>query len=147
MKLLNSRTRKKAKRRYLRLAALYRRAANRNDPGLDFSEAALMACRQYESTGKPPPGLVVDTYKGMVMPCGRINGYLLGKWMLDISVADAKREVQSGNFAKIEFYKGPTAWYWRSVLNSVKVPVEGYFAHLGLRIVDGAAINTASMEH
>lgn len=93
--------RKGIRRKYLRLAALYRRAA-RGSEGMDFSLDALAELHRYESTGKGKPA--------------RNNGWAYGKLALDITVSDAVTSIKSGDFCKAEFYRGPTAWYWKRAL-------------------------------
>lgn len=107
--LIQAARRKGIKRKYLRLAALYRRAA-RGSTGMDFSFEALAALYEYESTG----------HGGV----SRHNGWAYGKKkMLDVSVSDAVKGIREGDFCKAEFYDGPTGWYWRHILRSVSTGV------------------------
>ena len=93
--------RKGIRRKYLRLAALYRRAA-RGSEIMDFSLDALVELHHYESTGKGKPA--------------RNNGWAYGKFVLDITVSDAVSGIKDGEFCKAEFYIGPSAWYWKRAL-------------------------------
>lgn len=98
---------KKFSKKYLRRASVYRRAAGRNS-GMDFSFEALEACFDKESIGKP---------------ChDRNNGFLFGKWALDISITTWIEDIEAGHFCKADFYTPITRWYAEPALQNVIPP-------------------------
>ena len=94
-------------RHYLRMAALYRRAAR---PGVaDFSWSALLDMQRYETYGGSRPGAT--------------NGYLAGKRFLDVTLADAKTDAAKGYTCKAEYLSGPSAWLFERALSRVPAGV------------------------
>jgi hypothetical protein len=73
---------------------------------LVFDEDALLECYNYES-------------KGGVISAN--NGFYAGKRFMDVTVQDAIKEIQDGNFCKAEFYTPLRGWYWRKRLENVIV--------------------------
>ena len=100
------------KRKYLRMAALYRRCTR--PARMDFSFAALLEMYRFESLGgqKPPT----------------TNGYMAGKHFLDITVTDVKAELAEGTACKHEFYNSATGWFWKTQLERViAYPIHNVF--------------------
>lgn len=96
---------KKLKRKYLRLASVYRRYAARSK-FYDFSLQALLECYEHESKGTP---------------ASPTNGYLYGKWCKDISVVTWREDIAKGDFCKAEFTMGIDGWWATKALETVIV--------------------------
>lgn len=94
------------KKKYLRLASVYRRSASR-DTTFDWSVSALIECHAHESTGAP---------------LSKSNGYGYGKWMKDINLASWIEDIQKGDFCKFEFTRGIDRWWSEPALRNVIVP-------------------------
>lgn len=94
-------------KKYLRLAAVYRRYAGRKS-GFDFSMQALIDRHQFESKG---------------IKAKKDNGYVFGKWAKDISVATWREDIVAGHFCKAEFYTPLDKWWTEPALESLVVPV------------------------
>lgn len=94
-------------KKYLRLAAVYRRYAGRKS-GFDFSLQALIDCHQFESKG---------------IKAKKDNGYIFGKWAKDISVATWREDIVAGHFCKAEFYTPLDKWWTEPALESLIVPL------------------------
>lgn len=99
--------RPKLKRTYLRRAAVYRRFAGR-DSGMDFSADALLGCYRYESSGGAKPA--------------RNNGYVFGKWAMDVTIATWREDIRAGLFCKAEFITPLSKWYAVPALSTVISP-------------------------
>jgi hypothetical protein len=97
---------KPLKKKYLRIASVYRRFAGRS-PHFDFSLESLIECFEYESHGKP---------------ASKKNGYVFGKWAKDITVATWREDLEAGLFCKAEFYTPCDKWWAEPALESVIVP-------------------------
>ena len=93
-------------RKYLRLVAVYRRAAERN-PAWDYSADALMECFLHESEGKP---------------VSANNGYAIGKKWKDVTIAQWREDIAKGDFCKAEFVTPLTRWYAEPALSSIQPP-------------------------
>lgn len=100
MKLFNHDTKKthdvKISKKYLRLAATYRRFSDRHNTYWDFSLDALVDCYNHESSG----GSYLEN-----------NGYVHGKWSKDITVAMWVEDIKNGYSAKIEYYTPLNKWW------------------------------------
>jgi hypothetical protein len=92
-------------KKYLRLAATYRRCAGR-DKHFDFSLASLIECFIHESKG---------------LPASKNNGYVFGKWNKDITISTWKEDIRAGLFAKFEFYTPLNKWWAEPALKNVIV--------------------------
>lgn len=92
----------KLSKQYMLQAALFRRITmqhmNRGKSDPYFSADMLMELYRYESTGKAN-----RHYEAMK----RDNGYVMGKWLRDIDVANITQGIKCGDFAKIEFLNTP----------------------------------------
>ena len=82
-------------------ASAYRRQV-RDRPGLDFSTAALRAQYHFESHGGRPPSATH-------------NGYTLGKWTLDVTLAAMREDFQAGLFTKSELTQASPAFVRRQI--------------------------------
>jgi len=100
-------------RKYLRLAAVYRRFAGRS-PHFDFSLESLVECYRHETYGEPS---------------SRKNGYVFGKWAKDISVVTWIEDILKGDACKAEFIFGIDSWWAKPALENVIVPT--WFPHEG----------------
>lgn len=81
---------KQISRKYLRLASVYRRFAERS-AHYDFSLEALSECHRHESVGSR---------------VSKMNGYAHGKRQKDISVVMWVEDIRSGQACKAEFMGG-----------------------------------------
>jgi hypothetical protein len=98
-------------RKYVRLASVYRRFAERS-PHFDFSLHSLIECFNHESRGTP-----VSSH----------NGYKHGKWMKDITVAQWIEDIGRGDMCKAEFLTPLNRWWATKALsNVVAAPLFGY---------------------
>ena len=93
---------KKYKRKFLRMAALYRRACRPST--MDFSLSALHQFFEYESFGSACP----DT-----------NGYLCGKRFMTITENQVREDVRTGFCFKSEFYGARDRWFWYPILKHI----------------------------
>lgn len=96
----------KISKKYLRLAATYRRFSDRFNPYWDFSIDALVECFNHESNG----GTYADN-----------NGYVHGKWSKDITFAMQLEDILNGYAAKIEFITPMNRWWVEPALSDVVV--------------------------
>ena len=96
----------KISKKYLRLAATYRRFSDRHNPHWDFSLEALIDCFNHESSG----GKYSDN-----------NGYVHGKWSKDITFAMWVEDLKKGYTAKIEYYTPLNKWWAIPALSTVTV--------------------------
>lgn len=96
----------KISKKYLRLAATYRRHADRHNPYWDFSLDALVECFKHESYG--------TEYAAN-------NGYINGKWKKDINVSMWIEDIIAGNSSKIEYYTPLDRWWTIPALNNVVI--------------------------
>lgn len=93
-------------RKYLRLAAAYRRFAG-DQTQFSFTVEALIECHAHESSGAP---------------ASKNNGYVFGKWCKDLSVVQWIEDIKKGNACKAEFYTPKDTWWARRALKNVVVP-------------------------
>lgn len=98
-------------RKYLRLAAVYRRFSDRN-PGFDYSTAALKECFTHESNGTPYNYL--DKSK-------KPNGYIQGKFSKKIVYDMWVEDIRAGNACKYEFCNGIDKWWATPALSRLVV--------------------------
>lgn len=80
-------------------ASAYRKCS---DKRLDFSEKSLFEQYSYETYGKIKPNI-------------NKNGYTYGKFSLDITLKDIKREYYSGLFTKNELMKNSCAFIRKQI--------------------------------
>lgn len=112
---------RKYKRKYLAAASAYRRQARGMSSTLDFSASALNSQYRHESLGdeRPDP---------------KVNGYTLGKWILDANLKMMKEDFLAGLITKFELKQGSSAFVRRQVdkwLSTTWYPYElGY--HLSI---------------
>lgn len=110
MKLFKHDTKKeyglKITKKYLRLAATYRRFSDRTNPYWDFSVSALVECFNHESNG----GLFSAN-----------NGYVNGKWNKDLTFAMQLEDIRNGYAAKVEFINSTNRWWIDPALATVVV--------------------------
>lgn len=87
-------------RKYLRLASVYRRFAERSNH-YDFSMEMLLECFHYESSG-----------------CGvsKMNGYVHGKRQKDITLVMWKQDILNGQACKAEYIQGINSWWAKKAL-------------------------------
>lgn|SRR3990167_2367214 len=98
---------------YIRLAAVYRRFADR-DPLFDFSREALLECYLFESYGVQAANI-------------NKNGYIFGKWGKDITLSMWKEDLARGDISKFELISRINGWWAKRALNFVPCnPVFGY---------------------
>lgn len=83
---------KKFSKKFLLAASAYRRQVKER-ANLDFSIKALEAQYEHETYGKPCPD-------------PKVNGYTLGKWTMDVTIASMKEDYQNGLFSKYELMRG-----------------------------------------
>lgn len=98
---------KRLTRKYLRVAAVYRRFAGRSEH-YDFSFEMLQECYDHETHGKKP---------------SKMNGYVFGKWAKDISVVTWIEDIKKGDACKAEFIFGIDSWWAKPALQNVQVPI------------------------
>lgn len=91
-------------RKYLRLAAVYRRYAASSL--YDYSRAMLIECYNAETHGGP---------------VSKNNGYAFGKWCKDLSVVQWIEDIRKGNACKAEFYTPKDKWWSGPALRNVVV--------------------------
>lgn len=91
----NDKAKRKYSRGFLAAASAYRRQVI-DRPGLDFSKEALRAQYEHETNGAPKPD-------------PKRNGYTLGKWTMDVTLAAMKEEYLAGMFTKHELMRGAPA--------------------------------------
>lgn len=84
------------KKKYLRLAATYRRFSDRRNPYWDFSLNALVECFNHETHG--------SSYS-------KNNGYINGKWMKDLTLSMWVEDLKLGNSVKAELYTAINKWW------------------------------------
>lgn len=94
----------KIKRKYLRLAAVYRRFAERN-PNYNFSIDALIECYNNETHGSPT-----------TIPN---NGYIIGKKWKDLTIQTWREDISAGYFCKAEYITPLSRWYAEPALSTV----------------------------
>ncbi len=102
-------------KKYLRLAAIYRRFAGYRTPhagGFRFDVAALVECYKHESCG---------------CRASKDNGYVYGKWCKDVSVAMWIEDIAMGSACKAEFYTELSSWWAIPAL--AHVPASPMFAY------------------
>lgn len=92
----------------LRHYALYRRHSLIKNA---CTKEQLIHFHKYESTGKLPEGVSINDYR-------KQNGFANGKWALKVTEESICNDIQSGDFCKAEFYKGPCSWYWKKALKN-----------------------------
>lgn len=102
-------------KKYLRLAATYRRSAGRQEPMVDFSLEALLECYAHETHGK--------RYSIIFRKDTKTNGYIYGKWQRDISVISWREDILAGHACKAEFITPLNRWWVKPALASVIAPV------------------------
>lgn len=105
----------KFKRKYLRLAATYRRFSDRNNPFWDFSISALEECFNHESHGAE---------------YSRNNGYINGKHNKDITMAMWIEDLKSGDIVKAELYSLVNKWWLIPALEFVTVPTRYVYKYI-----------------
>lgn len=93
-------------RKYIRLAAAYRRYAGPNTD-FDFSQAMLIECYNHETHGAK---------------ASKNNGYVFGKWCKDLSVVQWIEDIRSGSACKAEFYEPKDKWWSEPALEKIVVP-------------------------
>ena len=94
-------------RNALRHYALYRRCALLRDDAY-FTLEKIEEFHVYEATGVLPFGKTTQDYR-------KANGYANGKWVLQGPTQEAQlADLASGLFCKADFYRGPTAWYYKN---------------------------------
>ena len=93
-------------RKYLRMAAMYRRFANR-DRHYDWSLQSLIECYNHETHGQP---------------IKKSNGYAFGKWCKDLSVVQWIEDIRKGDACKAEFYTPKDKWWTEKALANLVVP-------------------------
>lgn len=91
----------KITKKYLRLAAVYRRFAERSHH-YDFSLSSLIDCYHHETYGKP---YFLN------------NGYVHGKHLKDITVSAWIEDIYKGNFCKAEFLTPMNRWWAKHALD------------------------------
>lgn len=92
-------------RKYLRLAAVYRRYAGPNT-GFSFTKEMLKECYNHETHGGS---------------ASKHNGFVFGKWCKDLSVVQWVEDVRKGNACKAEFYTPKDQWWAEPALKNVVV--------------------------
>lgn len=92
-------------RKYLRLAAVYRRFAG-DKTTFSFSKESLIECYAHESRG---------------LPYSKNNGYVFGKWCKDLSVVQWIEDIKKGDACKAEFYTAKDSWWAVRALENVVV--------------------------
>jgi hypothetical protein len=107
-------------RKYIRLAAVYRRFSERN-PAFDYSVDALKECFMHESTGLPYNYL--DKSK-------KPNGYIQGKFSKKLTYNMWVEDIKQGSACKYEFCRGINKWWAEPALARLVVPVP-LFAYEG----------------
>ena len=113
-------------RKYLRLAATYRRLAyNTNSNNLDFSIDALVDCYNHETNGHKAKSN---------------NGYIFGKWTKDLTVVMWIEDIQKGDFCKADFITPVNKWWATKALKDVVVPC-AWFPYSTERDVNGNSYN------
>lgn len=94
-------------KKYLRLAAVYRRFAERS-PHYDFSMKSLIECFRHETYG--------DKHASM-------NGYVHGKHLKDITVSMWIEDIYKGNFCKAEFLTPLNKWWVAKTFDTIIPPI------------------------
>jgi len=92
----------KVTRAYRKMANIYKLFCDY--PEADLSEKALEEAFIFESTGN---GIVNNSIFG-----GKVNGYLLGKKWLNVTVAMWREDIKKGLFAVREFYNDKFPKWW-----------------------------------
>jgi hypothetical protein len=96
----------KITKKYLRLAAVYRRFAERS-PHYDFSMRSLIECFRHETYG--------DKHSPM-------NGYVHGKHLKDITVSMWIEDIDKCNFCKAEFLTPLNKWWVSKAFDTIMPP-------------------------
>ena len=117
----------KIKPSYMLLTGLYMAQVRDRKTNIDRSREALEACYLYESKGIIKDGWRLDG-KQLFNENNEINAYALGKWMLDINMAQIQEDIRNGAAAKCEFMECEYFWYyWPRVKDIVIPPENGLF--------------------
>ena len=98
-------------RRYLRLAAMYRRCSTLERGYCTWE--ALKEQFQWETHGTVRPD--------------RMNGFACGQRFLSVTEASVIEDINRGYACKAEFYHGPSGWHWKVKLRDVRAAP--LFAH------------------
>ena len=99
-------------RGFLPAASAYRANA-KDQSGVSFSAEAMKEQFDFES-------------RGIGKPDARLNGYTLGKWRMDVTLAAIRDDLAAGLFCKAEVMEGQPAMMKRIVRDFMTGPLFGY---------------------
>lgn len=116
------------RRAFLAYASMYR-GANGGTADADYSRAALEAAYDYESRGIDPDGSLRAISSGIFNASGVVNGYVYGKRLLNITIAQVKADIEAGLFCMADFCDGKSGWFWRRALRNARPCPDGMEAY------------------
>lgn len=94
------------------MAELYKRFAGKRK-GLDFSVKAKKEMFKFESTGKGD--IEINIFNE-----GKVNGYAVGKKLMDITITMWKEDVLKGLIYLFELYEDFPHWFINKVFDRTK---------------------------